>query len=138
MKLFKTQFFSVLPDRDSHLLLLPLQRASMHKCFPWPLVRRRWDMALRFLLLPLLRSWHSLLGELESIESNRESEEKTGTPLGSCRPINIIHKGNIFPPQGPQLQRRGKRHTRRYEVPAICPLLKLFKMMNLYFCRSSC
>lgn len=56
-------------------------------------------MALRFLLLPLLRSWHSLLGELESIESNRESEEKTGTPLGSCRPINIIHKGNIFPPK---------------------------------------
>lgn len=56
-------------------------------------------MALLFLLLPLLRSWHTHLGELEPIESNRESEEKTGTPFDSCRPIDIIHKGNMFPPK---------------------------------------
>lgn len=73
-------------------------------------------MALLFLLLLPLRSWHTHLGELEPDERNRESEEKAGTP---CRPFDIIHMGHneisvLSPPppkDHPQLQQHEKRET---------------------------
>lgn len=116
----------------------------MHKSFPWPPIRRMWDTVLNFLLLLPLRSWHTYFGELQPVESNRKSEEKGRTPFGSCRPIDIIHMGDneislLFSPQGPPTTTATwkERHTGSYEVPAICPLLKLYMMMSLCFCRSS-
>lgn len=46
---------------------------------------------------------------------------------------------SAFFPQGPPATTatQKERDTGCYEVPAICPLLKLFTMMSLYFCRSS-
>lgn len=101
-------------------------------------------MALYFLLLLPLRSWHTPPGELEPDESNRGSEEKARTHFGSCRAFDVIHMGDNeisvpFSSQGPPITTVTwkERDTGSYELPAHCPLLKLFIIMRLYCCRSS-
>ena len=72
----------------------------------WPVIRRKWDTALYFLLLLPLRSWHTPRDTPKrtgTCWANKRIGEKAGTPFGSCGPFDVMQDimqfQLFFPPQ---------------------------------------